>query len=187
MAKVYFTLIIFLTLLRTEMPKQSNLRAFFTQGKVQSLTQSTGTADDATASTSDHTDVTASEVLDHDQQQQQPQSACQRSVKQQKVKRSFQQSLAVNRPWLKFDATKNVMFCELCQKFDKKKRSNFVEGCSLLKLDSVVKHEVTDVHKLAVSADKSEKLKKSSAAPILIGFQKMPQFSPDVEWTKRNS
>ena len=59
----------------------------------------------------------------------------------------FIEELKVGRPWLKYDSSKGLMYCEICcgqniqTKRGKLKESAFVKGCSNMKQEAVEDHE----------------------------------------------
>jgi len=63
-------------------------------------------------------------------------------------KRRSNNNWAEGQVWLQHDKDNNVMFCEWCRRFDKNKhRNQFVKGCTLMKLESVKKHEQSRQHR----------------------------------------
>ena len=60
--------------------------------------------------------------------------------------RGFREEWKVGRPWLKYDSSKGLMYCEICcgqniqTKRGKLKESAFVKGCSNMKLEAVTDH-----------------------------------------------
>ena len=61
--------------------------------------------------------------------------------------RGFREEWKVGRPWLKYDSSKGLMYCEICcgqniqTKRGKLKESAFVKGCSNMKQEAVEDHE----------------------------------------------
>ena len=61
--------------------------------------------------------------------------------------RGFRKEWKVGRPWLKYDSSKGLMYCEICcgqniqTKRGKLKESAFVKGCSNMKQEAVEDHE----------------------------------------------
>ena len=61
--------------------------------------------------------------------------------------RGFREEWKVGRPWLKYDSSKGLMYCEICcgqniqTKRGKLKGSVFVKGCSNMKQEAVEDHE----------------------------------------------
>ena len=59
----------------------------------------------------------------------------------------FREEWKVGRPWLKYDSSKGLMYCEICcgqniqTKRGKLKGSVFVKGCSNMKQEAVEDHE----------------------------------------------
>lgn len=61
------------------------------------------------------------------------------AAKAAKSERTFKDSWKIGRPWLKYDASNKTMSCDTCIKAQ---RSNtFTCGCTILKKESVTKHE----------------------------------------------
>lgn len=73
--------------------------------------------------------------------------------------RSFQMAwLEKFGEWLRFEQTSKLMFCTACEKHAPKD-SNFVKGCSSLRMESLKMHESSKVHA------KSMQVAKAAAAP----------------------
>ena len=72
--------------------------------------------------------------------------------------RGFRKEWKLGRPWLKYDSSKRLMFCEICcgqniqTKRGKLKESAFVKGCSNFKREAVEDHEKATTHTRAVEA-----------------------------------
>ena len=72
--------------------------------------------------------------------------------------RGFREEWKLGRPWLKYDSSKGLMFCEICcgqniqTKRGKLKESAFVKGCSNFKREAVEDHEKATTHTRAVEA-----------------------------------
>ena len=72
--------------------------------------------------------------------------------------RGFREEWKLGRPWLKYDSSKRLMFCEICcgqniqTKRGKLKESAFVKGCSNFKREAVEDHEKATTHTRAVEA-----------------------------------
>ena len=70
--------------------------------------------------------------------------------------RGFREEWKVGRPWLKYDSSKGLMYCEICcgqniqTKRGKLKESAFVKGCSNMKLEVVTDLEEAATHTGAV-------------------------------------
>ena len=70
----------------------------------------------------------------------------------------FREEWKLGRPWLKYDSSKRLMFCEICcgqniqTKRGKLKESAFVKGCSNFKREAVEDHEKATTHTRAVEA-----------------------------------
>ena len=75
-----------------------------------------------------------------------------------KTSRGFREEWKLGRPWLKYDSSKGLMFCEICcgqniqTKRGKLKESGFVKGCSNFKREAVEDHEKATTHTRAVEA-----------------------------------
>ncbi|KAK3097869.1 hypothetical protein FSP39_014009 [Pinctada imbricata] len=66
--------------------------------------------------------------------------------------RTFKDSWAKDRPWLK--DSERGMTCDLCIRHQKGVSKNtFLTGCTARKLDSIIKHENSEGHKRAVEID----------------------------------
>jgi hypothetical protein len=61
-------------------------------------------------------------------------------------KREFQASWQTGRPWLKYDDTQGVMFCEWCRN-ESVQNCKFVSGSNHFRLDAVKDHEASKWHK----------------------------------------
>lgn len=89
---------------------------------------------------------------------------------QSKRTRSFQNEWKTNRPWLVHDEN-GGMKCTFCLDFgtNEVKKSLFVTGCHSMKLESVIKHEESNVHKKCASIAKARKIPilQSEAAKIV--------------------
>ena len=93
-------------------------------------------------------------------------SACH---KRGKFERSFVPSWLDRFDWLRFDRTRNLMFCDLCMKY--RKNNAFTEGCQNFRRDNLNKHMATNDHKFCVeqhgqpSGTATSTTPPSSAAP----------------------
>ena len=74
---------------------------------------------------------------------------------QNKRKREFKESWQIGRPWLKYDESKGIMFCDVCRKNTHKRAdpdAQFVTGSSSMQLTSVTRHENSEKHRREMSA-----------------------------------
>ena len=80
------------------------------------------------------------------------------SLRKKNKGRGFREEWKLGRPWLKYDSSKGLMFCEICcgqniqTKRGKLKESAFVKGCSNFKREAVEDHEKATTHTRAVEA-----------------------------------
>lgn len=79
-----------------------------------------------------------------------------------KVKRArqFQEKWRKDRTWLVLDD--DGMKCSVCMKYSSGKSSDgkisvFITGCSSMKLESVIKHEESNLHKKCMAVDEAKK------------------------------
>ncbi len=89
--------------------------------------------------------------------------------------RKFQSKWFVGRSWLKYDPVKNVMACKYCEQFDKQKQTSLSQGSSTFKLETLRKHEVSEMHSMCQEAYVASTLPPASS-PIEKGFQKMDEI-----------
>ncbi|KAJ8017475.1 hypothetical protein HOLleu_45094 [Holothuria leucospilota] len=75
---------------------------------------------------------------------------------------TFQESWRKGNTWLRYDSSKNIMFCTVCRSFDKSNRRNTFRdtGCSSFRLSNVDSHKKSDVHKAAIQAEAASKIEK---------------------------
>ena len=72
-----------------------------------------------------------------------------------KRKREFKLSWQIGRPWLKYDESKGIMFCDVCRKNTHRRAeadAQFVTGSSSMQLTSVTRHENSEKHRREMSA-----------------------------------
>ena len=78
----------------------------------------------------------------------------------------------VGRSWLKHNGVRNVMICKYCEQFDKMTQSSLPQGSSTFKLETLLIHEVSEIH-LTCQKAHAASLMPPASTPIEKGFQKM--------------
>ena len=89
--------------------------------------------------------------------------------------RKFQSKWLEGRSWLKHDVERNVMICKYCEQFDKQKQSSLSQGSSTFKVETLRKHEVSEIH-LSCQKAYAASLSPAGSTPIEKGFQKMDEI-----------
>ena len=89
--------------------------------------------------------------------------------------RKFQSKWLEGRSWLKHDVERNVMICKYCEQFDKQKQSSLSQGSSTFKVETLRKHEVSEIH-LSCQKAYAASLSPAGSTPIEKGLQKMDEI-----------
>ena len=83
-----------------------------------------------------------------------------RPVKTKEKTYRFQENWRKENDWLRYDSSKNHMYCQVCRLFDKSgKRNAFTDDtrCSSFRYSNVTAHRDSDVHKIAIRACEASK------------------------------
>ena len=84
-------------------------------------------------------------------------------------KRQFQAKWKENRPWLVYNEEKRVMYCTVCQQYDKsqgRKRNMFITGSTNLRSSALKEHEKCQAHL------RSSEAKEAADKPEMSAFMK---------------
>ena len=92
------------------------------------------------------------------------------SIKEYELKRErkFQKQWLINRSWLKYDESKNEMYCTSCKQ--DKVESVFNKGTSNFKLEAIKQHENSKAHLLYLH--KLESINKPETSQCLLQLKK---------------
>ncbi|KAK6168057.1 hypothetical protein SNE40_021959 [Patella caerulea] len=77
-------------------------------------------------------------------------------------KRKFSHHWLVSFPWLRYDATRNIMYCKICEEFGNNKKLTFVTGSQNFRKSNLWEHKMSSEHNYAF--DRSEG--KSTPQPL---------------------
>ena len=95
-----------------------------------------------------------------------------------KMSRQFSKSWKTDRPWLVDSTEVEGMICTFCQEYCTES-NNVTIGCKSYKLDSIIKHEASKMHRKA----ENEPLYESDESDCENVFDELIEFEFEQSWT----
>lgn len=99
--------------------------------------------------------------------------------KSSKVGRKFREEWFYSFPWMQFDKDNEKVFCGICCKFPTiaDKKTKFVEGCTPIKKETLVKHQESRCHTLCAQQLEA----KENETPVVFGWCSPTEEDSDAQ------